>query len=138
METKRRGAGGTPGGIGPFFLGLIMTAIGGYYLTNMITVSSGFWGRGYGGGGGLFGGLPITPFSVTLVLFLLGIGIMFYDASSKIGWAVAGAAFALMIIGVVATLRIHILPVPLYVILIVFILLVGGIGLMARSLLTSN
>lgn len=135
METKRRGAGGTPGGIGPFFLGLIMTTIGGYYFMNMVSVSSGFWGRG---GYGLFGGLPITPFSVTLVIFLLGIGIMFYDANSKIGWIVAGAAFVLMIIGVIATLRIHILPTPLYVTLAVLILLVGGIGLMARSLLTSN
>lgn len=136
METKRRGAGGTPGGIAPFFLGLIMTASGGYYLMNMITVSSGFWGRGFGGG--MFGGLPISPFSVTLVVFLLGVGIMFFDANSKIGWIVAGAAFALMIIGVIATLRIHIMPVPLYVILIVLILLVGGIGLMARALLTSS
>lgn len=136
METKRRGAGGTPGGLGSFFLGLIMTVIGGYYLMNMITVSSGFWGSGYGDG--IFGALPITPFSVTLVVFLLGIGIMFFDADSKIGWIVAGAGFALMIIGVIATLRIHIMPVSLYVILIVFILLVGGIGLIARSLLTSS
>lgn len=134
MDINRRGAGGTPGGIAPFFLGLIMTTIGGYYLMNMVTVTSGFFGRGYN----LFGGMTISPFSVTLVLFLLGIGIMFYDASSKIGWILSGAAFVLMIIGVIANLRIYFPPTPLYVTLVVFILLVGGIGLMARSLLTSN
>jgi len=134
MDYDKRGAGGTPGGVGSFFLGLIMTVIGGYYLMNMITVSSGFGWQGYN----LFGGVTISPFSVTLVLFLLGIGLMFYDADSKIGWGLAGAAFIIMIIGVIANLRIYFAPSSLYVTLIVFILLVGGIGLMARSLLTIN
>ena len=38
-----KGAGGTQGGVGPFFVGLAMAGGGGYLLTQRVTVTSGFW-----------------------------------------------------------------------------------------------
>jgi hypothetical protein len=43
QTTRPRGAGGTPGGIGEFLLGLGMAVAGGYWLTSSVTVSSGYW-----------------------------------------------------------------------------------------------
>jgi hypothetical protein len=45
-EAKFPGAGGTSGGIGEFFLGLIMAVAGGYILTNRVVVASSFWSCG--------------------------------------------------------------------------------------------
>ena len=43
-ETQRiKGAGGTRGGIGQFFLGCAMAVSGGYLLTNQIIVRTSFW-----------------------------------------------------------------------------------------------
>ena len=41
--ADKRGAGGTPGGIGEFFVGLAMAAGGGYLLMQQVTVTSGYW-----------------------------------------------------------------------------------------------
>ena len=42
-EARFRGAGGTPGGLGEFLVGLAMAVAGGYLLTQQVTVTSGFW-----------------------------------------------------------------------------------------------
>ena len=38
-----KGAGGTPGGVGQFFIGLLCAVAGGWLLTNQVQVTSG-WG----------------------------------------------------------------------------------------------
>ena len=130
LKPVKRGAGGTPGGMGLFFMGLIMSLIGGYLLLNQIQVTSGFWGWRYA----LFGGVNISAFGVTLILFLLGIGLIFFDGRSKVGWFLAGGGLLLIIVGVLASLRVYLRNTSLYVVLIILILFVGGVGLMARSL----
>ena len=52
-SSPARGAGGTPGGVGPFFIGLIMAAAGGYLLLNQVQVTTSFWRFGAYGGFGL-------------------------------------------------------------------------------------
>ncbi len=50
MEHERMrplGAGGSPGGIGPFLLGVAMTIGGGYLLLNSLRVINGFGGALY-------------------------------------------------------------------------------------------
>ena len=37
-----KGAGGTPGGVGTFFSGLILAVVGGYLVLNQVQVSSSF------------------------------------------------------------------------------------------------
>ncbi len=129
-KAYKRGAGGTPGGLGTFLIGLVMTLIGGYLLLNQIQVSSGFFSWRYG----LFGGVNISAFGVTLIFFLLGVGFIFFDGRSKIGWFLTGGSFMLILVGVLATLRVYLQTTSLYILLAILILFVGGLGLIARSL----
>ena len=62
-EPRIRGAGGTPGGIGEFFLGLAMVIAGAYLLTNRILVVSSFWSMG-----------GYSAFGLSLIPLIIGIG----------------------------------------------------------------
>lgn len=124
------GAGGTSGGILHFLVGMAMTIAGFYLLTNMIQVSSGFWGYRYH-----WGQFTISPFGVTLIPFMLGIVMLFYNYQSVLGKLLAGGSFLAIIIGVLANLQVYFAPQTLYVTLLVIILFVGGIGLMCYAVL---
>jgi hypothetical protein len=121
MEIK--GAGGTPGGVGLFLGGLAMMVAGGYLLLQQVQVHSGFWHW--------FG--PNT-FGLTLVPLLVGIGFLFFDGKSFVGWFLTGAGALIIVAGIIANLQIWFRPTSLYNTLIMLGLLAGGIGLVARSL----
>ncbi|MEM7030128.1 MAG: hypothetical protein AAF629_11225 [Chloroflexota bacterium] len=127
---KVNGAGGTSGGLGSFFIGLVMAIAGLYLFMNQVQVSSGFWGYRFG----LLGGASVSAFGVTLIPFLLGVGIIFFNVKSWLGWALAGLSFLTIIIGIIVSLRVHFASTSLYVVIMIFILLAGGLGLLARSL----
>jgi hypothetical protein len=116
--------GGTPGGIGHFLIGFGMACIGGYLLTNHVTVMSGYWSF-YGG----------STFGITLLPMLIGVGLLFWNGRSAAGWllTVAGALFILG--GVIANLHVYFQPTSLFNTLTMLVLLVGGLGLIARALL---
>jgi hypothetical protein len=118
-----KGAGGTQGGVGRFFLGLLMAVGGAYLLTNQVSVSSGFWGW--------FG--PHT-FGLTLVPLVVGIGLLFFDGKSRLGWALTAAGAVIIFLGILMNLRIYFEPTSLYNTLLMLVLLAGGLGLVARSL----
>lgn len=126
MEYKN-GPGGTSGGLGQFVIGLIMSLAGGYMLLTTVTVTSGFFGMRWLGG-------SVSPFGALLILFLLGVGLLFFDGRSKAGWALAGISLLVILIGIIVNLRVYFAPTSLLVTLIMLVLLVGGIGLMARAL----
>jgi len=69
-----RGAGGSPGGLGEFLIGLGLVVAGGYLLMKQIMVSSGGWS--------LYG---YDAFGLSLIPFLLGLGIVFYNGKSITG-----------------------------------------------------
>lgn len=121
MDVK--GAGGTPGGFGTFFGGLAMVAVGGYLLLQQVTVTSGFWSW--------FGG---HTFGLTLVPLLVGIGFLFFDGKSFVGWTLTVLGGLLIVAGIIANLQIIFAPTSLYNTLIMLGLLAGGLGLIARSL----
>ena len=74
-SRERPGAGGTPGGIGQFFIGLIMAAAGGYLILNQVQVTTSFWRFGQYG-----------RFGLTLLPLLIGIAFLFYNGRSVVGW----------------------------------------------------
>jgi hypothetical protein len=90
-------------------------------------VTSGFFGSRWLGG-------SVSPFGAVLILFLLGVGMLFFDGRSKVGWALAVISLLLIFIGIIVNLRVYFAPTSLLVTLIMFVLFVGGIGLMARAL----
>ena len=122
---KARGAGGTPGGFGEFFLGLAMACGGGYLLLQQVTVSSGAWQMwGY------------NAFGLSLIPLLIGIGMVFFDGKSKLGWVFTALGALIILLGIITNLTIFFRPTSLYNTLIILGLLAGGLGLIARSVRT--
>ena len=117
-----RGAGGTPGGVGTFLIGLIMAAVGAYLLLNQVQVTTGFWH---------FGGYGFGP---TLIPLLVGIAFLFYDGRSVVGWLLTAIGAAIILAGVLMNLDIYFRPTSLYNTLLMLGLLFGGLGVIARSL----
>ena len=118
-----KGAGGTTGGIGMFFGGAALVVAGAYLLLTRVSVVSGGW---------LFYGY--NAFGLTLFPLLIGIGILFYNGRSILGWLLTAAGALIILVGIVANLHIYFQPTSLFDTLLMLGLLAGGIGLVARSL----
>jgi uncharacterized protein len=118
-----QGAGGTPGGIGEFVIGLVMAAVGGYLLLHQVTVTTGLWALwGY------------NAFGLTLVPLLVGIGWLFFDGRSTFAWLLVVLGSAIIFAGIITNLQLYFRPTSLFNTLIMLVLLVGGLGLIARAL----
>lgn len=118
-----RGAGGTEGGIGMFLLGFVMAVAGGYLLTNQVTVTSSYWHLwGY------------NAFGLTLLPFVVGIAFLFFNGKSPVGWVLTIAGAVILFVGIIANLEIYFRATSLFNTLVMLVLLLGGIGLVARSL----
>jgi hypothetical protein len=121
--NTRRGAGGTRGGVGEFLLGLGMAVAGAYLLTQQVTVTSGYWTLwGY------------NAFGLSLVPLLFGVGILFFNGKSLAGWLLTFAGVVIILAGVIMNLGVYFQPTSLFNTLVMFVLLAGGVGLIARSL----
>ena len=118
-----QGAGGTPGGLGMFFGGAAMVVAGGYLLLNQVTVASGLWT--------LWG---FNGFGLSLVPLLIGIGFLFFNGKSPIGWILTAAGALIIVAGIIANLQIYFRPTSLFNTLVILVLIAGGIGLVARSI----
>lgn len=117
------GAGGTPGGIGQFLLGFALAVSGGWLLMNQVVVSGGSWGLwGY------------NSFGLSLLPFILGTGMIFFNGKSVLGWLLLLAGLVIIFAGVIVNLRVYFLSTSLFNTLAILVLLFGGIGLIARSL----
>lgn len=122
-ETKIRGAGGTPGGLVQFFIGLGMAIAGAYLITNQVTVTSSFWSIwGY------------NAFGLTLVPLIFGIGILFFNGKSIVGWLLLFVGVVIIFAGILTNLQIYFQPTSLFNTVIMLVLLAGGIGLVARAI----
>jgi hypothetical protein len=129
-EGKWRGAGGTPGGLGLFFLGFAMACAGGWLLTNHVTVSSQFAAYGFM--------VPVVnyhmnAFGLSLVPFIIGIGFLFYNGRSLTGWLLTVGGLAIILVGILLSLHIYFQPTSLFNTLLMLVLLFGGLGLVLRS-----
>jgi hypothetical protein len=118
-----RGAGGTEGGLGTFFIGFAMAVAGGWLLTNQVTVTSGYWN--------LWGH---NAFGLSLLPLIIGIAFLFFDGKSIVGWVLTIAGAVILFIGILAQMEIYFRPTSLFNTLVMLVLLLGGIGLIARSL----
>ena len=122
-KSKWEGAGGTPGGVGEFLLGLGMAVAGAYLLASSVTVSSGSWHVwGY------------NAFGLSLVPLIFGIGLLFYNGRSKVGWLLLFAGVIIIFAGIIMNLHIYFQPTSLFGTIVMLVLLAGGVGLLARSL----
>lgn len=124
-EPKFSGAGGTPGGIAEFFIGLGMAIAGAFLITNQVVVTSSFWSIwGY------------NAFGLSLLPLIFGIGILFFNGKSIVGWLLLFAGVVIIFAGVLMNLQIYFQPTSLFNTIVMLILLAGGIGLIARSIVS--
>lgn len=122
-DSKLSGAGGTPGGLAEFFIGLGMTIAGAYLITNQVVVTSGFWsiwGR--------------SAFGLSLVPLIFGIGILFFNGKSILGWLLTFTGVVIIFAGILVNLQIYFQPTSLFNTVVMLVLLAGGIGLIARAI----
>jgi hypothetical protein len=123
-----RDVGGTSGGLTSFLLGTAMLVLGGYWLLNQVTVTGRFWQPfgislfGYGG------------FGLSLVPLLFGIGMLFFNGRNPLGWLLTLGGLLIVAAGVLSSIDIFFRPTSLFNTLVMLILLVGGLGLVARSM----
>jgi hypothetical protein len=115
--------GGTPGGLGEFLMGFVMTCVGGYLLSSQVVVVGSYWD--------LWG---TNAFGITLIPMLFGVALLFFNGRSNVGWllTIAGALF--IFAGVIANMHIYFQRTTLFNTIVMLILLVGGLGLIARAL----
>ncbi|MEW6263850.1 MAG: hypothetical protein AB1641_12315 [Thermodesulfobacteriota bacterium] len=125
-----RGAGGTEGGAGRFFIGLAMMIVGGYLFLDSIRVHSGFnWGLGlyHLGGFAITGGLVLVP-------AIFGFGLIFYNARNPLGWILAGGSILALGFGVIRSISFNLAAMSAFDLLVILVLLFGGLGLFLSSL----
>jgi hypothetical protein len=122
-QSKVKGAGGTPGGILEFFVGLAMTIVGAYLITNQVFVVSSFWTVwGY------------NTFGLSLLPLIVGIGTLFFNGKSIIGWVLLFLGVLFIFTGILMNLQIYFQRTSLFNTIIMIVLLAGGIGLILRAL----
>jgi len=122
-SRERQGAGGTPGGVGQFFIGLIMASAGAYLILNQVQVTTSFWRFGQYGG-----------FGLTLLPLLAGVAFLFYNGRSVVGWLLTSVGAAIILANVLMNMDIYFRQTTLFNTLVMLGLLFGGLGLIARSL----
>ena len=72
------------------------------------------------------------------VFDIAGIGFLFFNKKSIIGWFLTGAGALIILLGVIVNLRFYFPRTSLFNLIIMLVLLVGGIGLVLRSLKTAG
>lgn len=122
-ERRFSDVGGTPGGLGHFVLGFAMACLGGYLLANQVMVAGSYWNF-YGG----------NTFGITLLPMLFGVGLLFWNGRSVAGWLLTAGGALFILAGVIANLHIYFQPTSLFNTVVMLVLLVGGLGLIARAL----
>lgn len=123
MSDTERGAGGTPGGIGQFLAGSVMAAVGLYLLFNQVQVTTSywhFWGQ--------------SSFGLTLLPLLIGIGFLFFNGKSMVGWFLSILGLAIIVAGILMNMDIYFQRTSLFNTLVMLALLAGGLGLIAKAL----
>lgn len=125
-----RGAGGSSGGIGQFFLGLAMMCGGFYLLLSNVIVTSTF-----GMGTRLFGlgGIGVTG-GIILIPLILGIVMIFFNARNYLGWLIAIGSFFAMLFGVISSVNLDLRTMSAFYLITVLVLAFGGLGLFLASL----
>ncbi len=117
--------GGTDGGIIEFVIGLAMTISGAYMLISRVVVASGFWNWG-----------GYNSFGLSLVPLIFGIAFVFFNGRSVMGWILIFVSIIFIGSGILMNLQIYFQPTSLFNTVIMLILFAGGIGLIARAVVS--
>ena len=121
MDVKN--VGGTPGGLGEFVIGFVMAAVGFYLLTQRVQVTTGGWN--------FFG---VNGFGLSLLPFLVGVGMLAMNGKSFWGWLLTLTGLAIVLAAILMNMSIYFRATSLWNTLIMLGLLAFGLGLIAKAL----
>lgn len=110
-------------GLGQFLIGFALTCVGGYLLTNQVAVVGSYWSF-YGG----------STFGISLIPMLIGIFMLLWNAKSITGWLLTLGGALFIFAGVLANMHLYFQPTSLFNTLVMLILLVIGLGSVARAM----
>ncbi len=125
-----KGAGGTSGGIGKFFIGLTMMIGGCYLFLDAVRITHHFH-LGYPLYS--FGALRLTT-GMTMIPLIFGVGLIFYNAVNPLGWLLSGASLVMLLFGILATIQFRLRTMSAFELIMILGLWLGGIGLFLNSL----
>ncbi len=117
-----RGAGGTEGGIGQFFLGLAMTGIGVTMFLHRVNVMSNL--------GSLFGGHA----GLILVPLAGGLALLFFNGTSILGWLFTVGSLGAVLLDLIYNLTFFFAPTSFLATVGMITLMAIGFVMMVRSL----
>ena len=126
-KRKFEGAGGTTGGVGEFFIGVLVAAIGFYLLFSHVQVHSSYWNFMSMGGAG-------HSFGISLIPLLFGIGILFVNGKSMLGWFLSVGGLLFILAGILVNLDIYFQRTSLINTLIMLGMIAAGLGLIVKGL----
>lgn len=134
-----KGSGGTEGGVGQFFIGLVLAGLAIYLFFDSVRVTTGIgivsggvhalMGR-RGGGGGLG---ETTSLGIIFVPFVIAVIALFYDAKKKWGWWLLYFSVAVIAVEILSRIRFF-MNTKLTHFLGMLVLFAAGVGLILRSL----
>ncbi len=105
-------------GVGIFFIGI-------YLIFQNTTLSTSFAFPS------IMGYQP--PFGIIILPLILGIGVLFFNDSSILGWLLVIFGVISILVGILMGLRIYFRPVSLYEGVLMYGMTAAGIGLIAKS-----
>ena len=109
-----------------FLFGLALAVAGGYLIMNQVQVTSGYW-HWWG----------TNTFGLTLIPLVIGLGWLFFDGRSIVGWILSGAGAVIIFVGILVNLEIYFRQTTLFNVILMLTMFAAGIGLMARAVKSS-
>jgi hypothetical protein len=122
-----RGPGGTTGGTASFVVGLALAVVGAYLMMERAQLVSGYWGW--------FGA---NTFGLTLVPLILGIGLLFFNGRSTLGWLLSLGGVLIIVAGITLNLSLYFPRTSVFDFVVMAGLFAAGLGLMARGVLAGR
>jgi hypothetical protein len=130
--------GGTKGGTGEFIGGLVLSALGFWFILDSVQVHTGpvGWFSGLIGGsrGGAWG---TTSMGVVFVPFFIGVFVLFFDARAKWAWFLSGLGLIVVLIEILSRIQFVMNSKTSHVLLMLG-MIAAGAGLMFKGYLTDK
>lgn len=108
-----------------FLIGLAVLSAGVYLILQNTVISTHF---------SLFDMLGFNPpFGLVLLPFLIGVGILFFNSRSVLGWLLLIFGMVSILLGILMGLKIYFRPITLYEGLLMFGMTAAGTGVILKS-----
>ncbi|MBK1831765.1 hypothetical protein JIN77_13600 [Verrucomicrobiaceae bacterium R5-34] len=131
--------GGSEGGSGSFLMGggLVLMALGMYLFLDSVRVQSGHFGWVSGMIGRGRQGMETTSMGIVFLPFLIGVGVLFFDAAKKWAWWLAGLGLAVIAIEILSRIR-FVLDMKTTHLLMILCMVAAGAGMALRAFATGS